>query len=215
MSAVAGWRSSKNTTKSYHLAINGSWQGQFSKLKVIGDKTGGSTAMLYYDTPKIFRATLRRLRSISGVPYQAVHVVRNPYDMVATVALYQATLNPNTDKFNATVENKFNDFKVINLATTLILKKATAVRDMVQDMKLNLLEIHLEELISSPRNVVHEICEFLGVPCEEEYVEVCQNKVYKHASRSRDLVTWPVYIQRHIEKAIKEFKFFRGYSFDD
>ena len=48
-SAINGWRSDENTVKGYTLGMPGSWQGQFSNLKVIGDKSGGDSVKQYRD----------------------------------------------------------------------------------------------------------------------------------------------------------------------
>lgn len=213
-SAVSGWRSAKETTKGYNLNLQGTWQGQFQRLKVIGDKTGGSTVMLYHKSPQLFKTALKWLQRITGVPYSAVHVVRNPYDMVATVAMYQASSNPNVEKVHATVANKFRSPSFLGMAADIVLRKAAGVQAMVKNCRLSVLEIHLEDLISSPEPVIRGMCDFLGVACTEEYVKACRGKVFRHASRSRDLVLWPEAIRNRIELAIQRFSFFNRYSFE-
>lgn len=212
-SAVSGWRANKETSKGYNLHINGSWQGQFEGLKVIGDKTGGSTAMLYHKSPKVFKDTLKLLKSVTDVPYSALHIVRNPYDMIATVALFHASSDPDLFKVNASLTNKFDRPTMLGFATNVVLTKAAAVKAMTQDCHLKLLEVHLEDLISTPATVIWRICEFLSVPCDDSYVRACQQKVYSHISRSRDLVVWTEAIKKKVEDAIHRFHFFNRYSF--
>ena len=213
-SALSGWRAAKKTSKGYNLNINGSWQGQFEHLKVIGDKTGGATALAYNRSSQLFKKLLANLKVVAGVPLRTVHVVRNPYDLIATVALYQASGNPGYLKVNASITNKFRDINYLELALKIILTRASAVDKMVTDCQLEVLEIHLEDLIRNSTNVIHRICEYLEVPCAENYVRACQDKVYNRMSKSRNLVMWPKKIQSDIEEAIKRFSFFRRYSFE-
>ena len=213
-SASKGWRAAVKTSKGYNLNLNGTWQGQFQTLKVIGDKTGGSTAMIYHKSPTLFKNILIMLHSVTKVPYHAIHVVRNPYDMISTVALYQATNDPKYHRVNASVANKFRDMAYLSLASNIVLSKAAAVDAMTSDCKLSVLEVHLEDLISEPRTIVYHICAFLELPCTDEYVNACVQKVYHRASRSRDLVYWPEWYRRKVDNAIRQFKFFQRYSFD-
>lgn len=213
-STVSGWRSDKETRKGYNLRINGTWQGQFDqRLSVIGDKTGGATATMYHTSPQVFKATLKRLDMLSGVPHAAIHVVRNPYDMIATVALFQASGDPDYTKVEASTTNKFNQVVYLERATDIVLTKAAGVRAMVAGCRLNLLEVHLEDLIASPSTVIHRMCEFLGVACAREYVNTCDQKVFKHVPRSRDVVEWPAAIRTRVDTAIQQFSFFNRYSF--
>lgn len=212
-SALSGWRANKKTAKGYNLNLNGTWQGWFERLKVIGDKTAGATAMLYHKSPLLFKSTLRNLRKITGVPLLAVHVVRNPYDMIATVALFQASTNPKNLKVNASITHKFHLRHYLDLATNIVLTKAAAVQAMVLDCHLNVLEVHLEDLIANPKAVIVRMCEFLGVACDQAYVKACEEKVFRKESRSRDVVVWPKDVKARVKKAIGQFSFFRRYSF--
>lgn len=213
VSAMNGWRAAMHTSKGYNLNLNGTWQGQFRKLRVIGDKTAGATTMLYYTSAALFKAVLRRLQEVAGVPLRVVHVVRNPYDMIATVALYQASSDPDYKKVSASLDNPFKRFKFLAFAMKNVLKKAEAVDGMGRHFKLHILEVHLEDLIKDTHRVLLQICKFVGVPCTEEYMRSCLGKVYRHASRSRNLVVWPSGLRKQVEQAIKEIPFFNRYSF--
>ena len=214
-STVSGWRSDRVTRKGYNLRINGTWQGQFDqRLSVIGDKTGGSTAAMYHTSPQLFKAALKRLDMLSGIPHAAIHVVRNPYDMIATVALFHASGDPDYTKVEASVTNKFNQLYYLELATNIVLTKAAGVGAMVAGCRLNLLEVHLEDLIANPRTEIQRMCDFLGVACAQDYLTICEHKVYKYAPRSRDVVEWPYTIRQRVGVAIQQFSFFNRYSFN-
>ena len=213
-SALHGWRANRETVKGYNLNLKDTWQGQFERLRVIGDKTAGATAMLFHESPMLFKRILVRLKRITKVPHSALHVVRNPYDMVATVALFQASSQPGKTKVNASITDKFRNYDYMKLATDIVLTKAVAVRDMAEECGLDLLEVHLEDLIADPRGVIFTLCHFMGVSCDPAYVRTCQEKVFPTTSRSRDLVVWPFAARARIEDAIRRFSFFNRYSFE-
>lgn len=208
--------SSTHNTKNYHLGIEGMWQGRFDQLKVIGEKTGGATAMMYHDDKERFKTIYKQLETLAGVPLYAIHVVRNPYDMIATVALYQASGHPNDYKVPASVEKKFDNLDQLTRAVEIVLRKASAVAHMKADSKLNLklLEIHLEDLIVNPRREILSVCKFLEVECFEEYLEACAGKAYPSASRSRDVVVWSSELKNKVNAATKRYDFFSRYSFE-
>lgn len=169
--------------------------------------------MLYYKSATLFKEVFQNLQDVVGVPLREIHVVRNPYDMIATVALYQASGNPKNKKVKSSVDNPFRNSYYITLAADIVLNKALAVEGIKRDYKLHLLEIHLEDLIRDTRSIIIQLCKFIGVQCTEEYVRSCQDKVYRHAFRSRELVVWPRLVLKKVERAIKEITFFNRYSF--
>ena len=215
IAAASGWRADKNTSKGYNLNLKDSWQGQFRRLRVIGDKTAGATAMMYHNSPPKFIGILRNLTTTTGVSLHAVHVVRNPYDMIATVALYHASphLLRRETKYNATRDNPLNNSLVVEQAMTNIMAKAMAVRNIADLEGLKVLELHLDDLVYHAPNEVLRICEFLEVVCAKEYIEACQQKIFSRPSRSRYLVVWPEVVKTRVARMIKRISFFRRYSF--
>ncbi|MDQ3352881.1 MAG: sulfotransferase [Actinomycetota bacterium] len=67
----------------YHYAVPGQWQGRYRTLRFAGDKRGASSATLLDQRPEL----LDRLRSVLGVPIRIVHVIRNPFDNIATMSI--------------------------------------------------------------------------------------------------------------------------------
>jgi hypothetical protein len=59
------------------------WQGTFRRPDVIRDKKGGQSTRRLRDRPEL----LDRLRRTVQVPVRAVHVVRNPFDNIASMKL--------------------------------------------------------------------------------------------------------------------------------
>ena len=208
--------SSSHHTKQYHLGVDGMWQGRFSQLKVIGEKTGGATAMLYHNHKDRFKTLYKLLEATAGVPLHALHVVRNPYDMAATVALYQASGQPDEHKVSASVQNKFNNIGLLSQAVDIVLRKAEAVSRMKadSDLDLKLLELHLDDLTANPRQEMMAVCKSLEVECPEEYLQACERKLFPSASKSRDVVFWSGFLKERIKIATRKFNFFNRYVFE-
>ena len=79
-----------STDKGYSLAIDGLYQGMYdSYIDVIGDKMGGDTSVVYFTDPTEFEHRLNKLHSITNIPFKVFHVIRNPFDNIATIALYE------------------------------------------------------------------------------------------------------------------------------
>ena len=66
----------------YSYGVPNQWQGRFDRLEVIGDKKGGRSSTHLLRQPE----ALDQLRRVVGLPLRLVHVVRNPFDNIATLA---------------------------------------------------------------------------------------------------------------------------------
>ena len=88
--AATGWRSEQNMAKSYTLHINTGWQGRYDQyISVIGDKNAENTVGRFVRSKSHFSEVYTQLKETVGVPIKAVFVVRNPYDIISTRALYR------------------------------------------------------------------------------------------------------------------------------
>ena len=72
--ALRGWRSSTKLHKGYTLEVGGGWQGRFTKLKVIGDKSGGRTEQEYEASSPKFVNLYHQLQKMVGVPVRGIQI---------------------------------------------------------------------------------------------------------------------------------------------
>ena len=210
-SSKCGWRSDSNTRKGYNLNVGSQWQGTFRRLRVIGDKSGGKTTHVL----ELGKGNKCLEQMADGLNLQiiAVHVVRNPYDMIATRILYLPSTLGDTKVSDHLHRRVKPGLDVLMANTNRVFSQALAVE--VVSKKVTVVEIHIEDYIKDPRSCVLKICSALEVPCPQDYVEECYQKAYKNVSRSRDLIEWEPTVLRGIQERMKEFSFFRGYTFDD
>ena len=209
--AKRGWRTTQQTQKGYSISIGGSWQGRFTRLKVIGDKCGGDMTRMYHKSRANLRTLYRMLKANVKVPIKVLQVVRNPYDMIATLALYRGS-GMRDVKVNATKTHKYSDSKVIRGAIKSVLDISKAIIRMVPDVGLSPLEVHCEDLISHPSKTISDICQFLDLECSPDYLQMCVDKTFKNVSESRHLVDWDPNTLPSLINNIKKYPFFHRYS---
>ena len=209
LDAKCGWRSDKDRKKKgYNFNFNSKWQGAFSQLKVIGDKSGGCVGLQMHVHGK---TCLQQMIDSLHVPIVAVHVIRNPYDMIATAITY---LNADQTKKGPAIYVKQNVSADMQMERT---KHVFMLADSVVKVKtyVPVVEIPIEDFIQDPSRIVMKLCHSLGVECPQEYVDRVTAKAYKNVSRSRDLISWSPSVLTFIQQQIIKYPFFEGYTFED
>lgn len=176
----------------YDYEIPGTCQGEYETLEVIGDKNGGATSNWIARDPE----KLALLRERVDLPLRAVHVVRNPFDNIATmVRVGDGTLDQATETYFRLVE------------------AVAEVRDRLETDEVR--DVHHEELLADTRAEVAQLCSFLGLEDREGHLEACADFVYDEPNRSRHELDWPGAKIDRIEERIQAFDFLAGYRFKD
>ena len=211
-----GWRSMDHsfTSKGYSLKLEGSqsWQGKFRRLKVIGDKSGGITVRMYRDRPSPFIQVYQQLSKLVHVPLKAIHMVRNPYDMLATRLLYRFS-NQRRQKANFTSAHPVNNPGNVSQAMKNLYSEAKAVVDMSRELSLSVLEVHNVDFIENPRREMRRMCQFLGLQCSTAYLDMVVQSTFTKLSVTRHSLVWREEARRFIDTHILSFPFFNRYSF--
>ena len=214
--AKKGWRSSDKGNKGYTFDMLSSWQGRFRQLRVIGDKSGSRTAGAYLQSSQRACRTYKELVDTVKVPVHIIHVVRNPYDMIATQMLYRSSrLNGGAmgTKQNATKDHPYGNAERLLKTVQFVNSLASAVKGMIENCHLeNILEIHHADHVKYPKATLQHICEFLDVECPEDYLQECDDKTFKQLSKTRELVVWNPEAHALVKAMIKKFPFFHRYS---
>ena len=205
---------------SYSFHIPTQWLGNFSQLKIIGDKSAGIKYAQYYSEEWSAEAeqTFNDIEQVFKTPVVIIHLVRNPFDMIATHTVIRVLRNTShlaTHRWDHTAKlespaGKFS--KVIQLFRNLSRGVLAVQRDW--DSKFRMLETHLADFIYNPKKILRKICDFLDVDCREDYLEACDSVAFKTLSKSRYLLDWPPEIVDSVNNLIHEFPFFKRYSFD-
>ena len=207
--------SSGKSGKGYTLDVPGMWSGKHNgTVTVIGDKSATSATLAYSTVSHAkFKKQYNHLAGCVGVDLVGIHVVRNPFDMIATHTLYEIlnySWKKRKSKSKAVVSRS-----VLNEVAEFFFQKAKAVREMVPLCNMKVIEIHNEDLIRSPRDQMSRLCHFLEIDCNEHFLTTCQKKVFPEISRTRDKILWPEDVKENILNRMQEFSFFKGYTFKD
>ena len=213
--------------KGYNLTLDNSWQGRYREyVDVIGDKNGDKVSKLFLEDPDGFRSLLKKLQDVVSVPVRLIHCVRNPYDIVSTMMLYQLKqtrhqkgLITNLRKASETSAQD-KQLYTNDGAQSHWIKHHFDLADSVMRISQSLvnrstqmLEVHNHELVSSPEETVLKLCQFLEIKCSREFVRACGNKVFSELSRTRFAIHWSERAKRVMEGRFQKYPFFKRYSY--
>ena len=215
MTQVGNRRSITDAPKNYTLFFDGLYQGSYdSYIDVIGDKQGGLLSGIFMRDPKKFQTMLSELQAVVDMPIKVIHVIRNPFDNIATAILYDAFANVSlTTKAKLGNDPLDVDSKIIDKNIDQYFRRYQASEDAIEMFKLDAIKIHSKDLVMYPRRTILELCEFLGVSCSDDYLTKCINKLYSKVSRTRYRIQWNDYQIATIKENIQKFKSLSRYSY--
>ena len=200
--------------KGYSLAIEGLFQGTFKdKVDVIGSI--GANSRPYSHDPKQFRTLFTKMREEIGIPVDVIRVIRNPYDIIATAALYhEYNVSAVVDFKKQQSKGKlWNRVKVSEQLEKFsqwyfkLLRGTEGIIHLVDDH----IDVLCEGLIANPKGTIRKVCDFLQLKCSEDYVTKCAAKVFPSTSTTRKIVEWPSYVLDYIKTSAKDFPYLKEY----
>lgn len=176
----------------YKYEVPGQHHGKFTRLHIIGDKKGQGTANQLGARPEL----LDRARRVLGLPLKLVHVARNPFDNISTIAARE----------NLGLE----------AATALYFTLSdTVARTRERVPAADWIDVRHEDVIADPRAVVRRLVGFLGETAPEEYVEACASIVFPSPNQSRRKAPWTPALKQHVQAKIDARPLLAGYRFED
>ena len=88
------------------------------------------------------------------------------------------------------------------------------VIDMISTLDLNVIEVHISDVISNPKTAMRRVCLLLHIDCSEEYLHMCSEKTYASESKTRNLVSWTPELKDLVAQNIEKYEHLLRYSFD-
>jgi hypothetical protein len=174
----------------YSYAVPSQHKGEYSSLKVIGDKRAGVATVRLRRNPEL----LRKLREIVEVPVYLIHIKRHPLDNISTLA------RNNFGDVEYTINRYFKDCDTIkNLR-----KKG--------DQYDGWLNVYHEVFIEETKSELKKIVNFLGCTTDTEYLNECSKIVYSNPSKSREKVDWTDSQIEKVRGQYKKYKSLNKYS---
>jgi hypothetical protein len=170
----------------FEYAVPGAWQGRFSTLRVIGDKKGGRSSWWLHDEPEL----LPKLRALVGLPLRFVHVVRSPWDNIATIARRHAL------SLDEAIAWYFDTCAAV-----------AGIFERIPEEERHTL--HHEELVADPKGQLAALARFLEVSVDEGWLEACAAVVRPAVNRSRAERRWSEAQRREVERRAAGFVWLR------
>jgi hypothetical protein len=188
--ARAMWFNMRGNRANYVYQIPRQWQGRFQTLRVIGDKRDGETALCLAEHPDF----LPRLRKLVGVPLRLIHVVRNPFDNIAAISIWQRL------SLRQSIDHYFQHCRGTSLLSSLA-------------QPGELMTVHHEELIRAPRDMLSTLSGFLGLENYLGYLDDCCRVVFKEPTFTRRKVNWPDDLLHEVQQRAEALPFLAKYQF--
>tara|TARA_B100000315_G_scaffold252780_2_gene290272 strand:+ start:4045 stop:4821 length:777 start_codon:yes stop_codon:yes gene_type:complete len=183
------------TRGGHSYCVSGQWQGRFTTLRVIGDKKGQQATVRMSADPKL----LWKLEELLGLPVKLFHVIRNPYDNIATKYLKRLRRGP-------------VDLQTLIDEHFMLCQTVADIKQQVTDD--NLLDIPHEAMIENPIPWLQSMCRFLGINCPDDYTTACSKIIFSSPNKSRRHIAWSQSNIEHVRAKMASYDFLSGYSFE-
>lgn len=163
-------------------------------VQIIGDKEAAMAAIhLGRD-----ESLLARLQDTAGLPVRIVHIVRNPFDNIATMYLR-------------------GRYPILHLPLTRCIGDFAGMARTLEGLKGRLgpeafLEVRHEDVVEQPLESLARVCTFLGVEPTPEYLLTATTIVRGPATSSRDRLTWRLPDVQRVDEIIASSSAHNSYA---
>eukprot|EP00118_Oscarella_pearsei_P016502 m.158296 g.158296 ORF g.158296 m.158296 type:complete len:375 (+) comp38729_c0_seq2:36-1160(+) len=194
----------------YH--VPGEWAGRCDgQVTVIGDKKGGGTAK--YLSNSTNWSDFKLLQNAVGVPVKIVHVIRDPYDNIATKVLHEAGLYGTFVQKKGKGNLKPFDNEEVVIAHVKEYFQSDEWYIHFRNAKLpgvDFIDVYSNDLVKSPVALLQRLCKWFGVQCSQSYLKHCASVVRGSTSKTRDFIAWSQAAKKLIQTNMKKYDFIRN-----
>jgi hypothetical protein len=169
-------------------------------MYVVGDKTGHRTVDYLINNP----AQLDSMKNITPWPIKWIHVVRNPFDNIAT----WTKKNFNNRKKRVPSANIDDDYRDA-------FKKYKSLNAKIKELKgtEDVLTVLHEKVIRNPDKTMKQLCSFLGIEmCQTWRVNV-RKTLWKKPRITRRQIRWTPNMRQKVMALSKEYPWLKGYAY--
>lgn len=184
----------------YTYAVPNQWQGRSDKPRVIGDRKAGATAILLFHDPEL----AHRLRRIVEMPLSFVSVVRNPFDALTTTL--EKTIRQSGETESEHLQRQIDHY----------FERAAAIMYVLTEFGEDAVRfVHHDRLIRDPHSELAELCLFLDLPCDEDYLRDCASIIRPKANLTRWRIDWPRELIEQVESKASAIPWLESYRYDE
>ncbi len=199
-----------NKWSGYDYHVKGWFQGRKKTPLVIGDKKGNNSRKRIIDNPTLCQTLSDRIK----VPVKYVHVIRNPFDNIAT--MHNRKIRSVTNKKTYVEKGKGHlDQEILERKIGSYFRKARDIRNLLRTQDLEVMHVHHEDLIAKPRKTLRKLIKFLGVKPSKEYLQACAGIVFENPHKSRHSIEWPEELKNKVLRKSQRISFLKDYSFEE
>jgi len=182
------------------------WQGTFDgTLKILGDKVGWFTAA--YLAKESGRSLLKQIEDDYNLKAKFIHVIRNPFDNIATLAMRLLGLRTgeHTQKHNISKEIDSSIKRYFGIAGN-----CQATKEAFGDRVLDIIG---EDFVRDPTKHLRKICDFLEITCTEDYIHDCSSIIDPVPSMTRSFVVWTPEQIKTVYTSMQSLEFLQKQSY--
>lgn len=183
-------RGSSNSGYSY--AVKNQWQGSHEKLYVIGDKQGAGTS---FSLLKKY-SQLENFIKFLDIPVKFVHVVRHPLDNISTFR----------------IRNKAHTDERLDKAIQIYFQLCDVNQKVIDAYPEQVITIHLDMLANHPQDSLKNLCYFLGLSPDEDYLGDCSEIIFPSAKQTRNQTNWSESDLCTVQEMSSRYSFLKDYD---
>ena len=165
------------------------------------------TAQVFRKNRKNFISLYQDLQDTVQMPIHVIHV-RNPYDNIATMLLYNEY-----QKFSVNETHKYVDEEGLDKQINSYFHQVRSVVEMIDELQLKVTEVNSKEFIANPKATLRRLCLTLHIDCSAEYLHTCAQRTFASESCSRSLVKWTPSLIDKVYHNMQKYKHLQRYSF--
>ena len=104
---------------------------------------------------------------------------------------------------------------MLNSAIRSYFQKTQPVLKLHEMSKYPILDVYSRDVIAKPRETLHKLCDFLGVTCYTEFVDLALKIIYSKPSKTRRSVKWTKEQIERVTNEMSKYQFLKSqFSFD-
>lgn len=186
------------------------WQGTYDRyIQVIGDKTAWDTAVMLR---LLGTRAIYEMKEKLGVNIKFIHVVRNPFDNIATFVLRHKDIQARTADPNV----KINASEILDEKIQLYNNWAEGTFVAHKSFPEDFLSVVSMDVVKRPAESLRKMCHFLQVTCSESYIQDCAAIVDPVPSITRHRIMWTEKQINRVYATMRAFPvLFEGFTFED
>ena len=165
-------------------AVEGQHQGEYTTLRVIGNKRGQEFHEALTRDPR----AVEILTEFLELPLRFIHVIRNPFDNIGAWTTFKGEKAPQ------------------------IYFRQVASVQRVKEAGWPVLDVYLEDFIDDPQGQLARVLGYLDLTGDDDYLEACAEIVMKEPNLSRSRREWSAREVRWVKRKMRSYPWLDRYQ---